>query len=307
MKENTIIELKHKLHKIESAKQYMQTLQEKIEDNEDRLLQAEEQLKKENKDVEKLKSASLTSLLAWIKKDKEERLVKEENEAMRAILYVRQLEEERQSLQKEYERYSSLIKEEDRTRKQLEQAQLTSLPDGAEKENLLGMRNKLEEEARLQKELVEAIDAGYTVLAKLSAAERELSSAQGWGMYDIIGGGMVSSMIKHSHIDQAQGKLADFQRDLERFQKEVEDVRTMEPIELELLAGISFMDIAFDNFIIDFMVQSKINTTLESVQMVMEKIQAIQDELLLKKQKSEEIYAELQVEYQNKLHSISVA
>lgn len=305
MKENIIIELKHKLHKIESAKQYMQALQEKIEDNEDRLVQAEEQLKKENKDVEKLKSASLTNLLAWIKKDKEERLVKEENEAMRAILYVRQLQEERQSLHKEYERYTSLIKEEDRTRKQLEQAQLASLPEGAEKKNLLGMRNKLEEEIRLQKELIEAIDAGYTVLAKLSAAERELSSAQGWGMYDIIGGGMVSSMIKHSHIDQAQGKLADFQRDLERFQKEVKDVRTMEPIELELSTGISFMDIAFDNFITDFMVQSKINTTMESVQMVMEKIQAIQDELLLKKQKSEEVYAALQSEYQNKLHVLS--
>lgn len=305
MKENIIIELKHKLHKIESAKQYMQALQEKIEDNEDRLVQAEEQLKKENKDVEKLKSASITNLLAWIKKDKEERLVKEENEAMRAILYVRQLQEERQSLHKEYERYTSLIKEEDRTRKQLEQAQLASLPEGAEKKNLLGMRNKLEEEIRLQKELIEAIDAGYTVLAKLSAAERELSSAQGWGMYDIIGGGMVSSMIKHSHIDQAQGKLADFQRDLERFQKEVKDVRTMEPIELELSTGISFMDIAFDNFITDFMVQSKINTTMESVQMVMEKIQAIQDELLLKKQKSEEVYAALQSEYQNKLHVLS--
>lgn len=305
MKENRIIELKHKLHKIESAKQYMQTLQEKIEDNENRLVQAEEQLRKENRDVEKLKSASLTNLLAWIKKDKEERLVKEENEAMRAILYVRQLEEERQSLQKEYERYSSFIKEEDRTRKELEKAQLASLPAGVEKENLLGMRGKLEEEACLQKELAEAIDAGYTVLAKLSAAERELSSAQGWGMYDIIGGGMVSSMIKHSHIDQAQGKLADFQRDLERFQKEVKDVRTMEPIELKLSAGISFMDIAFDNFITDFMVQSKIDTTLESVQMVIERIQAIQDELLLKKQKSEELYADLQMEYQNKLQSLS--
>ncbi|MFR5079194.1 MAG: hypothetical protein ACLTDX_14720 [[Clostridium] innocuum] len=66
------------------------------------LRQAEKQLKKETRDVEKLNTASVASILAFFAKDKEERLVKEEQEALQAALHVRQLQENAKALRAGY-------------------------------------------------------------------------------------------------------------------------------------------------------------------------------------------------------------
>ena len=81
------------LQKIESDKLYLEECIERLHEVESALRQAEKQLKKETRDVEKLNTASVASILAFFAKDKEERLVKEEQEALQAALHVRQLHE----------------------------------------------------------------------------------------------------------------------------------------------------------------------------------------------------------------------
>ena len=88
-----IVELRHQLQKIESDKLYLEECIERLHEVESALRQAEKQLKKETRDVEKLNTASVASILAFFAKDKEERLVKEEQEALQAALHVRQLQE----------------------------------------------------------------------------------------------------------------------------------------------------------------------------------------------------------------------
>lgn len=304
MQKNRIVELKHKLHKIESAKRYIIEIGNRIKENEQKLEKAEEQLRKENKDVEKLKSASLTNVIAWFKKDKEERLSKEENEAMRAAVYVKQLEEEHRSLIREHTMYSELLTQEGSVLEQLEKLQLEAMPSSAEKQELLTLRSQVEEEELLLKELKEAIEAGYDVLAKLDAVLKELSSAQGWGMYDIVAGGMVSSLVKHSHIDKAQERLADLQNDILRFQKEVQDVSEIASMQIAISTGMRFIDVGFDNAFVDFMVQSKINASIEHVQLIHDKIMTVQKELLEKRTICKENLQKNTKLYQDKLLEI---
>lgn len=304
MQKNRIVELKHKLHKIESAKRYIIEIGNRIKENEEKLEKAEEQLRKENKDVEKLKSASLTNVIAWFKKDKEERLSKEENEAMRAAVYVKQLEEEHRSLIREHTIYSELLTQEGSVIEQLEKLQLEAMSSSAEKQELLTLRSQVEEEELLLKELKEAIEAGYDVLAKLDTVLKELSSAQGWGMYDIVAGGMVSSLVKHSHIDKAQERLADLQNDILRFQKEVQDVSEIASIQIAISTGMRFIDVGFDNAFVDFMVQSKINASIEHVQLIHDKIMTVQKELLEKRTICKENLLKNTKLYQDKLLEI---
>lgn len=304
MQKNRIVELKHKLHKIESAKRYIIEIGNRIKENEEKLEKAEEQLRKENKDVEKLKSASLTNVIAWFKKDKEERLSKEENEAMRAAVYVKQLEEEHRSLIREHTMYSELLTQEAFVLEQLEKLQLEAMSSSAEKRELLTLRSQVEEEELLLKELEEAIEAGYDVLAKLDTVLKELSSAQGWGMYDIVAGGMVSSLVKHSHIDKAQERLADLQNDILRFQKEVQDVSEIASIQIAISTGMRFIDVGFDNAFVDFMVQSKINASIEHVQLIHDKIMTVQKELLEKRTICKENLLKNTKLYQDKLLEI---
>lgn len=300
MQNKEIVELKHKLQKIASAKDYIVQLDEQVEENEQKLYVAEEILRKENKDVEKLKRVSLSSVLSWIKKDQEERMMKEEDEAYRAALLVKQLEEERLTLQREFQKYQDLIEQEDQVEKQLTKLQMQySSPQ--EQEELKQLYHNLEEEQLLEKELVEAIGAGYDCMQRLRDIESSLSNAKGWGLYDIVGGGAMSSIVKHSHINKAQAQIADAQYDLRRFQKEVNDVRNMEAIELDVSTGLSFMDIMFDNIFSDFMVQSKVNASLDSVRNVIGGISGLMDELLERQRISAEKIDTLDQELKQKL------
>lgn len=53
------------------------------------------------------------------------------------------------------------------------------------------------------KEINEAIVAGERALNSLYHAQDKLNSAKGWGLLDLLGGGFITGMIKHSRIDDA--------------------------------------------------------------------------------------------------------
>ena len=74
------------------------------------------------------------------------------------------------------------------------------------------------------REINEAIRAGEQALDSLREAKSQLNSARNWGIYDMLGGGVISSMIKHSKIDQANEWMDQANRDLRRFAKELRDV-----------------------------------------------------------------------------------
>lgn len=303
MQNKELIEVKHKLQRIHSAQQYIEELEQQMEENEDKITVAEAILRKEKRDVEKLKRVSLASVLSWIKKDQEERLYKEEDEAYRAALLVKQLQEEGISLQREYDQCLSLIAQEEEVKKQLTQLQIQFAPSN-EKTELKQLYQELEGAQLLEKELIEAIGAGYDAIHRLDAIEDSLSSAQGWGVYDLMGGGVVSSIVKHSHIEQAQEQIGDAQYDLRRFQKEVKDVQKMEDIELDISAGLSFMDIMFDNLFSDFMVQQKVNTSLDHVRTVISGVNVILDDLLQKQKECAEKIEAVEQELNQKLMKI---
>ena len=49
-----------------------------------------------------------------------------------------------------------------------------------------------------EKERNEAILAGERALDSLRAARDELNSAGNWGIVDLLGGGLISGLVKHS-------------------------------------------------------------------------------------------------------------
>ena len=55
----------------------------------------------------------------------------------------------------------------------------------------------------LQKELREAIMAADRALEGLERAKVNLNSARNWGIWDILGGGLISGMIKRSRMREA--------------------------------------------------------------------------------------------------------
>lgn len=276
-----ITALKHRLHKIESLKDYQVELQQRIDENDAKLLIAYEILKKENRDVEKLQHASLSNVIAWFSHDKEERLAKEEREALQASIQVKQLQEEAEVLQRKLEECTQEIEQEDAIREALYRLQMEDTMHGEHSEQAKELYHRLEKEQLMEKELMEAIEAGYVVTDQLKAAVKEMENASTWGTIDMFGGGgMMSSIIKHSHIDGAQKKIAELSENLHRFQKEVNDVKQVELPDVSIEGWLSGADIFFDNMFFDIMAQSKIDKNLKALRDCLSTITSLQDQLL---------------------------
>ena len=123
------------------------------------------------------------------------------------------------------------------------------------------------------REINEAVLAGERALNSLREAKSKLNSARAWGVYDILGGGMISSIVKHSKVNDANEWLEQANRDLRRFAKELRDVPGEE---IYVQAGdlASTLDIFFDNIFSDFIVQNRINEAREELDRLINRVQA---------------------------------
>ena len=122
------------------------------------------------------------------------------------------------------------------------------------------------------REIDEAIRAGEQALDSLREAKNQLNSARNWGIYDMIGGGLISSMIKHSKIDQANEWMDQANRDLRCFAKELRDVDE-EGLYVQAGSLASTMDICFDKVFSDFIVQNRINEARTEIDRMIDRIE----------------------------------
>lgn len=156
-----------------------------------------------------------------------------------------------------------------------------------EKENLIlnedsdkgrDLREKLDgiNELKLDiKEIQEAITAGEKANESLSKMRERLDSAQGWGVWDMLGGGFISNVYKHSAIDEANEISHEAQHLLKAFQKELSDVNEFTDISVNISGFATFADFFFDGFFVDWFVQSKINDSIDNVDNAINKIEGI--------------------------------
>lgn len=131
-----------------------------------------------------------------------------------------------------------------------------------------------------EKEVNEAIYACDNALRCLNQASTHLKSAGNWGVVDILGGGFISTLAKHSNMDNARFELEQAKRAVMVLKKELEDVSALDVINLDTGNLLSFADFFFDGFVADWLIQSKIRNTQNQVQNAINQITAIRIRLI---------------------------
>ena len=117
----------------------------------------------------------------------------------------------------------------------------------------------------MRREMKEALDAGERALSSLRNAQEKLNSAGNWGLFDMFGGGLFSTIMKRSKMDDAQQLMEAAKTDLKRFQRELKDVNIPLDLRMEVGSFLSFADFFFDGFVADYLVQSKISEAKEEI------------------------------------------
>ena len=106
----------------------------------------------------------------------------------------------------------------------------------------------------------------------------------------MLGGGLISGLAKHSHIDDAKYETERTQTLLRRFKTELADVRIDSDIYIETGGFAKFADFFFDGLIADWFMQTKIQNSRESVSRVRDQVQSVMSKLSrLEVQKSSSI------------------
>jgi hypothetical protein len=237
-------------------------------------------LSKEEDDVGRLERTTAASLLYSFLGMKFERLEKEQQEAYAAKLKygaaVRQLDDCRArmaELRTERDSFSGCAGQYERAFSKLKEL-LREEPSHAER--LCAMERLRGEAAGQLRELDEAISAGNAAMAQIGSIENCLGSAERWGTWDLIGGGLISDMAKHSKLDEAQAGAEQLQVLLSRFHTELADVRIDAQMGALNIGGfLRFSDYFFDGLIADWTVLSRIRDSLASVHRVKRQVDGV--------------------------------
>ena len=127
------------------------------------------------------------------------------------------------------------------------------------------------------REVQEAIAAADVALDHLERARKCLSSASGWGLFDTLGGGFISGLIKHSKIDDAEREINQAKRALEKFSKELRDVQGYSSIHIN--GFLTFGDLFCDGFLMDVIVQSQISKAKREYEDAINQVKKIRNDL----------------------------
>ncbi len=131
-----------------------------------------------------------------------------------------------------------------------------------------------------QLELEEAIEACDRCIAITDDVLRKLSSARKWGVFDILGGGLVSSLIKHRRVKESEVLMKELEKRLSTLEKETRDVQVFLADRIETSDLMVFFDVVFDNIVVDWMVQSDIKTNNEKLNNLRSALVSLKKELV---------------------------
>ncbi|WP_202078474.1 hypothetical protein [Caldalkalibacillus salinus] len=248
-------------------------------------------LEKEEEDVKKLEGLSVSNFLYTVIGKKLERLEKERQEAVAAKLKYDEAVHTVEDMKSEMIELSSLLAplhHVDQTYETLLQEKEALIKDTATvwSEELFALSEKKAELSSELKEYDEAIQAGQSALSKLSHVIESLDKAKGWSTFDLFGGGLISTAIKHDHLDTAKGEIHSAQNALRKFESELKDIqRQFGHVHIDIGEFLSFADYFFDGFIVDWTVHGKINDSLEQAEQVYHQVDDVVREINKEREK----------------------
>lgn len=220
-------------------------------------------LAKEQSDVDAMEGLSITGLFRAMLGDKEQRLQKERQELVAAKLKHDQAADTAKDLSDDVKRLKEALAKRENANAEYELLLAEKADQLAANESdatgkLVELTHQIADLTADQKELDDAAEAGHLALKAVAEIQGTLASAANWGVFDMMGGGMLATMAKHSRIDAAKKQARIAQRKLIQFEEELADTSELLRVSLKIDGFSTFADYFFDGLIADWIVQSKI-------------------------------------------------
>ena len=103
------------------------------------------------------------------------------------------------------------------------------------------------------------------LISCLEDAERQLSSARNWGFIDVLGGGLITDLIKHSKLRNAQTTMEHVNAIMQELQQVLGSISIPGDYRMQVGGFATFADFLFDCGIVDIYMTAKIMNSLTEV------------------------------------------
>ena len=117
----------------------------------------------------------------------------------------------------------------------------------------------------------QAIDLTNQLISCLDDAERQLSSARNWGFLEILGGGLITDLIKHSKLNNAKVSMERVNYLMQELQRVLGTISIPGDYRMQVGGFETFADFFFDSGIVDVYMTAKIMSSLNEVRRLKEK------------------------------------
>ena len=276
-----LVEQMARRHKLKAM---VNTLEEQRSSLASQVQELKEQTYKEQLDVDRLDSFSITNLFYQLSGRLEEQREKEEAEVCAAALRYDAKRKELQAVERDLADRSRELEslkncEAEYQRLLEEKTQALKEMNSFYADQICALEERIAYLAAQARETQEAIDAGNSALWDIEAIQKSLSSAESWGTADLIGGGLISGIAKHSHLDEAQRQVNALQRSLSRFRTELADVSIQADLQIQVDGFLRFADYFFDGLFADWAVLDRIHNSQAQVSDVDRSVRSILNRL----------------------------
>ena len=274
-----------------------------------RAQELEQSFQQQQADVDRLEGRSLSAFFYNVIGKMDEKLTQEKQEAYAArVKYdaaarelagieedLHRCEAELESLQGCESRYEAVLKE---------KIQAVKKAGGDVAEQILKLEERTAYLESQKRELEEAISAGRAALTTADQIAGSLDSAEGWGTWDLFGGGLISDLAKHSHLDDAQASVEFLQSQLRRFKTELSDVTISADFQVNIDGFLRVADYLFDGIFADWTVLDQIHQSQAQIQNTRSQICNVMDYLQTLMDKTETEKADLRHEIEQLVDSV---
>ena len=103
------------------------------------------------------------------------------------------------------------------------------------------------------------------LIGELDQAERQLSSARNWGFLDVLGGGLITDLIKHSKLNNAKSSMDRVNYLLQELRRALGGISMAGDYSMNVSGFETFADFFFDSGIVDVYMTAKIMSSLNEV------------------------------------------
>lgn len=128
-------------------------------------------------------------------------------------------------------------------------------------------------------QVTKALSTVNRLIPLVEEAESHFKSARNWSVLDVLGGGFIVDLIKHSKLNKATDSMNEIDFLMRQLRTELGSIEAPNDYRMNVGGFLTFADFFFDGIFADAYMASKIMSSLDEVQKLKNKLYALKSQL----------------------------